>query len=45
MVTGSKGPSISAAIAGAFGATFLFAGFQKFLDDLLTFVSPQILRL
>ncbi|EDV20619.1 uncharacterized protein TRIADDRAFT_50946 [Trichoplax adhaerens] len=28
----------------AFGGTFFFAGFLKFLQDLLTFVSPQILR-
>ncbi|EDV21130.1 uncharacterized protein TRIADDRAFT_30988, partial [Trichoplax adhaerens] len=44
VVTKGKGPSLLAAIGGAFGGVFLFAGFQKFIDDLLTFVSPQILR-
>lgn len=40
-----KQASILPAICKAFGPTFLFGAFLKLIQDLLTFASPQILRL
>ena len=40
-----KTASILPAICKAFGATFLFGSFMKFIQDIMTFISPQILRL
>ena len=43
-VVESKQPSLVMALARAYGGTFLFAGFLKLLQDMLIFVSPQLLR-
>ncbi|XP_059617041.1 multidrug resistance-associated protein 1 isoform X5 [Phlebotomus argentipes] len=40
-----KNASILPAIVKAFGPTFLFGAMLKFIQDILTFVSPQVLRL
>ncbi|GAB0099313.1 multidrug resistance-associated protein 1 [Sergentomyia squamirostris] len=40
-----KTASILPAIIKAFGPTFLFGAMLKFIQDILTFVSPQVLRL
>ncbi|KAG5674807.1 hypothetical protein PVAND_004755 [Polypedilum vanderplanki] len=40
-----KPSSILPALVKAFGATFLFGSVLKLVNDLLTFVSPQILKL
>uniref|UniRef100_A0A1B0DM26 ABC-type glutathione-S-conjugate transporter n=1 Tax=Phlebotomus papatasi TaxID=29031 RepID=A0A1B0DM26_PHLPP len=40
-----KNASILPAIVKAFGPTFLFGAMLKFFQDILTFVSPQVLRL
>lgn len=37
-------PSLSRALAYAFGADFIHAGFYKFVHDLLIFVGPQVLN-
>ncbi|XP_037025227.1 multidrug resistance-associated protein 1 isoform X2 [Bradysia coprophila] len=42
---GEKKASILPAICKAFGPTFLFGSVLKLVQDVLTFVSPQILRL
>lgn len=36
--------SVLPALVKSLGGPFIFAGFLKFLGDLLTFVSPQLLR-
>ena len=40
----SREPSLAWALARSFGGTFLFAGVLKFFQDLLNFVSPQLLK-
>ena len=40
-----KSPSLVLALARSFGGTFLVAGLFKFCQDLLNFVSPQLLKL
>ena len=40
-----KGPSLLGTTASCFGATFAVAGIYKLISDIITFVSPQILRL
>ncbi|EDV19525.1 uncharacterized protein TRIADDRAFT_51152 [Trichoplax adhaerens] len=40
----SSSPSLALALLRAFGGTFFFGGFLKFLHDCLVFVSPQLLR-
>lgn len=42
---GSKQASILPAICKTFGPTFMFGVLLKFIQDVLTFASPQILRL
>ena len=41
---GKRGPSLVMAIIKAYGFTFFVAGIFKFGQDLLSFVSPQILK-
>ena len=40
-----KSPSLVLALAKSFGGTFFVAGLFKFCQDLLNFVSPQLLKL
>lgn len=42
--TTSRSASILMPLCKAFGPTFVFGAFLKFLNDILTFVSPQILK-
>ena len=37
-------PSLTKALARAFGGTFLVAAFFKLIHDILMFVSPQLLK-
>ena len=37
-------PSLVWALVGSFWRTFLYAGVLKFFQDLLNFVSPQLLK-
>lgn len=39
-----KVASILPPICKAFGATFMFGAFLKLLQDIMTFISPQILK-
>ena len=41
---GPKEPSLVMALARSFGGTFFVAGVFKLLQDLLNFVSPQLLK-
>ena len=41
---GKRGPSLVMAIIKAYGFTFFVAGIFKLGQDLLSFVSPQILK-
>ena len=40
----AKSPSIVMALARSFGGTFFLAGLFKLCQDLLNFVSPQLLK-
>ena len=41
---GSKEPSLVWALARSFGGVFMMGGLFKFLQDILNFVGPQLLK-